>query len=152
MEKLDPDDTDSFSLKRKILEEGFVENYGEIFNWLSEEVSEELTKEVWDILQMYRSLNFSYHNLENNEAVNKDELKFRGFDGNDETNYMVYAKFVLHDLDRYKELWDDGKFPDYNTHSSSLPKYRRMLSVWGAMSDRYNNNLTAEQISEIINA
>ncbi|MFP5111611.1 YfbU family protein [Bacillaceae bacterium C204] len=151
LEKLNPEEH-SYELNKEILVNGYKHNYGEIFECLHDEVSEEVSQEVWDILQMYRSLNFSYRNLEDKGDIDETSLKFRGFDGNNETNHMVYARFVLHDLDRYKELWNDEKYPDYNTHSPRIGKYRRMLSVWQQVSERYNNDLSIDEIKSILNA
>ncbi|MBN9654708.1 YfbU family protein [Halobacillus sp. GSS1] len=152
LEKLDPDYEAYYGLKKEIVENGYVQDYGELYQTLAEEVEEITTKEVWDILQMYRSITFSYDKLKDKEGLEKTDIKFRGFDGNNETTHMFYTKFVLHKLDRYKELWDDEKYPDYNTHSPRLEKYRRMLKVWKLESDRYDSHLSAQEIKTILNA
>ncbi|MFD3445593.1 YfbU family protein [Microbacteriaceae bacterium 4G12] len=51
-----------------------------------------------------------------------------------------------------KELKSEDKYETYNSHFPMLNKYRRMLSLWGSISEWYNNNLSLEEIKKIINA
>jgi uncharacterized protein len=152
LEMLNPEEEEFYALNRKILENGYANHYDEIFEWLPDEIPEEVATEVWDILQMYRTLNFSYENLKDKGDIKEEDLKFPGFDGNEEAQYMNYAKFILHDLNRYEELRDDSNHPNYNSHFPMLWKYRKMLSVWKSISHRYNNNLTLDEIKKILNA
>ncbi|WP_144499262.1 YfbU family protein [Bacillus sp. FDAARGOS_235] len=147
--KLYPEDK-THSYNKEILINGYTSNYDELFDGLHEDVPEEVCKEVWDILQMHRSLKFSFDDLEDKGDLKENDIKFQGFDGNDETDYMVYAKFIIHDMDRYKEL--KNEHCDYNTHFPTLSKYKRMVSNWKNISDRYNNKLSLEQLKSIINA
>jgi uncharacterized protein len=149
LEKLDPDD-ETHKYNKDVLINGYTHEYDELVEWIHDEVPEEASKEVWDILQMYRSINFSYMSLEDKGELSKDDVRFEGFDGNNETSYMAYARFVIHQMDRYDELKNEHN--DYNTHSPSLGKYRRMLRVWESLSGRYNSDLTLEEIKQILNA
>lgn len=152
LEILNPEEQDTYAHQKKIVENGYEHDYESLFSALSDEVPEEVSNEVWDILQMHRSLNFSFRDLEDKGDLTESDIKFKGFDGNNEITQMVYAKFVLHDLERYSELKDTSKYPDYNTHSPRLGKYRRMLAVWEECTGRYDSNLTADQIKKILNA
>ncbi|GGE47737.1 hypothetical protein GCM10011391_28140 [Pullulanibacillus camelliae] len=149
---LDPDNQNDYELNKEILLQGYKQNYDDLIEWVLDDLPEEISEEVIDILQMYRSLNFSYRGLDKKEKekVDPEKLKFKGFDGNDETRYMVYARFFMHKLERFEELWGEGKNPDYNTHHSTLSKYRRMLDTWKSISDRYDSNLSADKINRIL--
>lgn len=150
MEKLFPEDMEIYSFNKKVIEEGYAENYCELTEFLSDELDPTVSKEIWDILQMHRSLNVSYRNLPDKGELKEEDIKFRGFDGNNETRYMIYARFVFKDFDRYHELQESNS--SYNSHWPMLEKYRRMLRVWESITERYNNNLDLEQIKSIINA
>lgn len=152
LEKLDSDESEMYALNKKVLENGYTRDYGEIVEHLSDELPEIVSEEVWDILQMYRSMNFSYKDLKDKGSLKEEDIKFKGFDGNNETSYMSYAKFVMHDLDRFDELRDNTGYPSYNSHWPKVDKYRRMLGAWKSVSERYNNKLSLEQINEILNA
>lgn len=147
LEKLYPEDS-TFSLNKEILLNGYTHEYDEIVNILTDDVPEDVCQEVWDILQMHRSLKFSFDQLENKGDLNASDVKFRGFDGNNETVYMAYTRFVIHDIGRFEELKDEHR--DYNSHWPTLDKYRHMLSKWKSVSERHNNKLSLEQIKEII--
>ncbi|MBM7644067.1 uncharacterized protein YfbU (UPF0304 family) [Scopulibacillus daqui] len=132
-----------YSYYKEILEHGYTYNYDELVEFLLDDVPREVCDEVWDILQMHRSIIHSYNNLES-----KDDIKFKGFDGNEETEHMTYARFIIENMNRFEEQ----KLADYNTHFPTLNRYRRMLSEWRKISERYNSHLTVEQIKQIINA
>lgn len=150
---IDPDNSKEYDLNREVLMQGYEQHYDELVTWLMEDFPEGKSEEVISILQMYRSLNFSYQNLDGEEKqkIEVEKLKFKGFDGNNETSYMTYARFFMHDMDRYKELWDNEKYPDYNTHWPVLGMYRKMLSVWESFDKKYSNDLTVEEILKITN-
>lgn len=152
LEKFNPDEEKMYALNRKILENGFVQNYNELFEWIPDDVPVAITQEVWDILKMYHSLNLSFHALEDHGDLKKENVKFRGFDGQLETIYMSYAKFVLHDLDKYDLIRDIAKYPIYQTDRPMLEKYRRMLAVWKGISGKGNHELTLAEIRDVIGA
>jgi uncharacterized protein YfbU (UPF0304 family) len=83
---------------------------------------------------MYRALN----------AVR--DAPFPGFDGNDEGEHYHYARFMLEDLGRWKELAGD----ELNSHQHMLPGYRRMLPLWKASAHKLK--LTKEEADKILNA
>jgi hypothetical protein len=93
-----------------------------------------LVKRVLDILDMWRNIEYSYSEL-NGDA--KEALKdkaslfginpqFKGFDGNNETEYLAAADFVINKLERFTEF----KLRDLNSHAPSLDIYDRMLQVY----------------------
>jgi len=94
----------------------------------------EIVKEVVDILDMWSFIEHSYQNLsgEDKSKLEKDaapfgkDPKFQGFDGNNETEYMGTAMFIVNDLDRFEEF----KSRSFNSHCPSLGSHRRMLSAF----------------------
>jgi uncharacterized protein YfbU (UPF0304 family) len=138
MEALYPEEEDDFKLKREILENGYRIHYSELEEGFDDEMTEESSREVLDILDMYRALSISVESMKENgnkEYENK-KIQFPGFDGNYESNQLVYAKFFMHKMGRFEELQHPGEYPDYNTHSSTLHSYRKMLAYWLPLDDR----------------
>lgn len=148
LEALYEDEADYYKNHRTALEEGFELHYEWIFEYLSEEeMSSEECREVIDILNMYRALNFSYIRLKDKSLIDEDRLKFDGFDGNNETKQLIYVRYFLRDLNRFEELHDKISH-DYNSHSRMLPEYREMLDRWSDLNKK--TNLTQENIMYII--
>ncbi|MFY0758754.1 YfbU family protein [Metabacillus dongyingensis] len=150
LEKLYPEEANDYKLLRTALEEGYVLNYNDSFHWMEEELSKENCREVLDILNMYRTLTFSYRDLNDKGNINESDVIFPGFDGNHETGQYVYAKYYIFDLDRYHELHDKIQYPDFNSHRGMLNKYRRMLSVYNQLNDKHS--LNAEEIRNVLEA
>lgn len=146
LEKLYPEDEKDCQIAQKILAEGYTIEYDSLAEFMSDGIPREVCEEVIDILQMYRSLYTSYKELSDKTGINKGDVIFQGFDGNEETDHYVFACFYLEDLNRYSEF----KGVDINSHSNRLYKYLPMLSEWRKYG-RYDT-LNMEQIIKIINA
>lgn len=149
LERLYPEEADYYEANRKAIESGFELHYEDCFSALSEdELTSKECEEVLDILSMYRAITFS--NRDN--KVEESYVKFRGFDLNDEYEgkRVMYARYFINDLDRFTELKYGNSYADCNSHTLTMEKYRRMLSVWESMDDQ--NNLDKEEILKIVNA
>ncbi|MBC8080898.1 MAG: YfbU family protein [Gorillibacterium sp.] len=115
----------------------------------------EIVKEVLDILDMWSFIEYSYRELseEDKAYVEKEaapfgkDPRFRGFDGNNETDYMGTASFVVNQLNRFEEF----KGRNFNSHCPSVDGYHRMLSVFeGIKNNIYVESLNAEQLVRIL--
>jgi uncharacterized protein len=93
-----------------------------------------VVKEVVDILDMWSVIELSYERL---SPESKKELssrlkdyqvppRFRGFDGNNESDYLSAAYFLINRLDRFPEFKDRN----LNSHFLVLSGYRQMLAVF----------------------
>lgn len=93
-----------------------------------------VVKEVVDILDMWSFVERTYDQLSPAEKEKIEEevgalgknSKFMGFDGNNETEYMATAMFLVNDLDRFQEF--QGR--SFNSHFPTLGMYQRMLDVF----------------------
>ena len=150
LEKLYPEEAEYYAAHRKALESGYKLHYAEIAENFFDEMSEEECREVIDILDMYRSLTFSFNRLPDKTGIAESEIHFDGFDGNDETRQYLYAQYFIVDLDRFTELTYGQKHPDLNSHGHRLQKYRTMLAVWNSIDDKHN--LNPDQIRVILDA
>ena len=139
----------------KALQYGFELHYNEVFECLfDEELSAEECREVLDILEMYRGIIYSYNDLKQKgklESLTDDDVKFIGFDGNNEGKLMLYTDYFIKDLDRYSEI-EELSHGYYNSHCQMLHKYRAMLRKWEGykmLPNRYMMN--EQQIKDLLN-
>jgi hypothetical protein len=112
--------------KQEIISNG----YEQVFDWMTEflaEVPKAVCGSVLDALQVCHALEIS----QRDGAFESTELyrTFIGYDGNHESEYMGYAKFLIK---------VQGKFPSlsgrpFNSHMRSADKYARMYSLWRSM-------------------
>lgn len=139
--------------------------YGWAITWkyhglLSDEADETPPEvsEVCDILTMYSVLKSSFDQLIDTDkeaviaetSISDAGIRFPGFDGNNETDHMVVARVLIDELDRYTEL----KGHSYNSHSKTLPKYRRQCAEYDKAMDTtsFGQPLSKESIIKILNA
>ena len=128
------DQSEDWARLRKIVEEGYALQY------------DDLSREVWDILNMFSMMKRAYENLppEERKEIQEYVVRFSGFDGNNEPERVRYTRFIVDDLGRFSDL-DRGD--DFNSHMPSLATYRRMLPAWEASDDRHN--LSKEDLMRI---
>lgn len=148
LEKLYPDEQEYYANHRKAIEDGYQLHY----DWITENLSDGLTKDeckfVLDVLDMYGSLYFSVRELKETD-LSIDDVKFPGFDGNNETMFMAYTKYFIEDLDRFKEIQETTN-GYYNSHTRLISKYKNMLVKWKKYTADYNYKLTEDNIKEIL--
>jgi uncharacterized protein len=76
-------------------------------------------------------------------------VQFMGFDGNNESEHMGIARFLVEELNRF------GRFKgrDLNSHAPTLARQRRMLSVFEPMRTRLDGrSLTVGELIELLPA
>lgn len=77
------------------------------------------------------------------------DVIFRGFDGNNETEYMNVAHFLINELDRFSTFKDR----DLNSHAPAVEVLERMYSVFVPMKKAISGRgLSADQIIELLKA
>lgn len=116
-----------------------------------------IVHEVLDILEMWELLEQSYDQLQptDKERIEDEakpwgqDVRFPGFDGNNETEYMGTAGVLINDLDRFSTF----KGRDLNSHMPVLGTYKQMLAKFTPIKRSVlRSSLNAEQIVEILNA
>lgn len=114
-----------------------------------------LVKEVVDILDMWSFIENAYEELsvEEKKKLEKDaepfgkNPMFSGFDGNNETEHMSIARFLINDLDRFQEFKDRS----LNAHMPTLETHHRMLSVFeGIRRTLTSGSLSIEQLTTVL--
>jgi hypothetical protein len=147
LEKIDPDNADWYVEAREILNNGYEADYEDVLQDVytaPHTMSVEDCNYVGDVLQMYDMMQTAYKNGET-AGVNSRSLKFPGFDGNNETKFMGYARHM-----KKHGKWDflDLASTDFNSHFLTQGKYAKMLSEWNASDNRFD--LTAVDIVRIL--
>ena len=115
-------------------------------------------REVVDVLDMWSFLEESYGRLskKDKDHVAKEarhfgkRVIFPGFDGNNETEHLLIAEFLINKLDRFTQFKDR----DLNSHAPRIQGYRRMVQVFEPMRPNLGlgNWLSAGAIIKILNA
>jgi uncharacterized protein len=149
---LDPEQADYYNRAATVIESGYQITLTDPFRHLSDPMSEDDCRLVYRILTMYTTLQQSYEALEDKAGLEPSDVVFRGFDGNNEGEYLGYARFLMEQEDKYGHLKLVGK--SLNSHAPVLPGYRRMVAVWEPMQKalKVDGELTAEQIRTILDA
>ena len=118
----------------------------------------ETVHEVGEVLNVWWFLEQSYARLseKDKDHVKKeaepfgDDVVFRGFDGNEEAEYLNIAQFLIDKLNRFPDF--GGR--DLNSHMPSIEWHRRMVRAFKPIKSRLSggNFLSAGNIIEILNA
>ena len=142
------DDSQDYETKIEILENGFTEQYFEIFDLNVEEVPLEVCEETTQILHMYKRINDAVATLteEEKSLFDLEKIKFAGFDARKIAHYHYMVFLIDH-----KGLWPEYKGIYLNSHDEyQLSKYRRMLEYQTYLLDNDQYELTKENLDYLI--
>lgn len=121
------------------------------------EDNKRIVTEVVDVLDMWSSIESGYSRLskKDRDRVEREadpfgmHVVFPGFDGNNESEYLGVARFLIKDLERFSSF--DGR--DLNSHATSIESYSRMLTVFEPMRRTLvGTHLNASQIIDVLKA
>jgi len=146
LEKLDSLEAEAYRRAIEILEQGYEFDYHCLDGRIDPKVvPAALSKEVYEILEMYRKLSNGFQCLPDKSGIDPEDIKFPGFDGNNEVSHLSYCKF-LNSERKYEES------PAINSHMPTLDIYRRMLGAFkavkaeGALSKADIQRVIAERV------
>jgi hypothetical protein len=89
------------------------------------------TQHVLDILDIYSSMQSSYRELTDKSGIDKSDLVFPGFDGNNEAELLMFASaFRKHD--HFTETIGE---PAKNSHFPTNDMYQRMINRWRELGE-----------------
>ena len=144
---LDQNNADHYEKMQEALEKGYESYYhDEIFGWIFDGLAESESTLVIDAMDMYFAIQRAYDALDDKAEIEEWRTKFPGFDGNHETAYMSYARFVVEREGRFSLLKLSSA--DFNSHTPMLDRYRRMIDNWKLTANQYD--LTREGITAIL--
>lgn len=139
------DGDDSYERLANNLRDGHKWIYAEKFH-LSPNLSDQDTELVLNILAVYRAIQDSYEALSDKTGIEKHDLTFPGFDGNNEAELLGFSR-ALAANGNYRDTIGD---PARNSHSGTADMYSRMIEEWKRLGKPYK--CTKEQIVAILKA
>lgn len=148
---LDSNEAEHYKELIDILENGYQIFYSLIDQWVFDDMPQEKSKFVLDVLNMYRAIE-DFKRRNKSEPVAGEYFSFfRGFDGNEETEYMSFTRFLIEIQGKYSEQTPYLKDNDnLNSHMSTIEKYKSMLAEWNNLEQKHQ--LTEEQVLKILQA
>lgn len=135
-------EAEHYEYLEEIFRRGYEWLYHECFDNLWNALPSEVAELTLDILDMHRALLWSLG--EKPDPADIERVKFRGFDGNNESQHLSFAKFFTADGSRYSET------RVVNSHMPTLDRYKKMLSEWERMGREHQ--LSKAQIEAILDA
>jgi uncharacterized protein YfbU (UPF0304 family) len=114
---------------------------------------------VVDVLDMWSFLEEAFDKLDEKGKVALEEaagvfgkdVRFPGFDGNNETEYMSIARFMITDLSRFSRFAD--RKHDLNSHHPTLDTYARMYRAFEPIrKGLIGRSMTGDEMATVINA
>ncbi len=149
LSKLYPDDSEHYEELREILEDGYEVFYSQVDEWISQDMPKDEGKFVLEILDLYRSIE-DYKRISKDEAISEHHYSyFMGFDGNNEGQYMQFARFLINKQDKFSEQKDYlRKNDNLNSHMPMVNTYKKMLAKWGLLGKPWT--LNNEHIMQIL--
>jgi uncharacterized protein YfbU (UPF0304 family) len=141
---LNPPEAESYKDLIEITQRGFTSEYSQLFTEIDrEELAAEQCDYVSDVLDMFWNLQDSYDQLQDKAGLNERDVLFPGFDVNNESRFLGYSKF------RLKSAFDGFRAaPGINSHFPT--RYREMLARYESIPAERRRELTAEEISSIL--
>lgn len=150
--KLDPEEADEYRMKEAIVQAGYTAYYGELFEYISDELPLEVAQYIFDVLEMFSQLKHHYASLVDKAGIELGDVSFEGFDGNEDGAYLYFVEF----LKRYRRFIDIlGDMKDFNSHSVfSRKRYDKMLQryqeVKARRADHTQWTMTKEELVHIV--
>lgn len=117
--------------------------------------SAETVREVVDYLDMWSFLEEAYESMSaddkkkiETETGRSGDVKFIGFDGNNETEHMGVAQFLINKMGRFERF----KKRSLNSHSHSLEIYQRMYSAFKDIRKNVvGRTMSADEVIAVLN-
>lgn len=134
-----------------ILENGYEIFYSMIDEWISDDMPTSEGRFVLNILDLYRAIEDLKRSSKSQELADHYYAFFRGFDGNNETEYMGFCRFLIDEQGKFQEQQQYFLKNDHlNSHMPMIDKYKRMLDVATAVPDVWS--MTVKDALRILEA
>ena len=154
LEVLYPDDAEELAQHRTALEAGWEYHFEEAFLAVSSDdvFTTEQSCEVIDILDMYGAIDLALGAIGRDHSLAQHfAARFAGFDGNNEVVEMAYVEYLVEDLGRFDYLASRAE-AGFNSHTQTLDRYRRMVSVWKAFGLEGRYQLDEAKLQQLLAA
>lgn len=154
LKRIDPHEAESYEELIEILQNGYEAFYSMLTDSLCETMPSDEGSFVIDILTVYRVIeHYKRQNPQDNEIQDHCWGHFKGFDGNYETQSMMFTQFLIHRQNKFVEqLQYEEATDDFNSHTPVHDKYEQMINRWRGFDGPRRVELTQEEILSILEA
>jgi uncharacterized protein len=115
-----------------ILQHGYEVFYSMVDEWISDDMPEEEGLFVLNVLNLYRAIEDVKRSSSDERLLNHHYSVFPGFDGNNESEYLEFCRFLIEKQGKFQEQEQYlPKNDGMNSHMPMYEKYQRMLNVAG---------------------
>lgn len=148
---LNKDEADHYEELISILQNGYTIFYSQLDEWISNDVPEEEGHFVLEVLNLYRAIEDVKRATKDSRLLAHHYAYFRGFDGNYETEYMNFCRFLIEKQGKFQEqkqylLRNDN----LNSHVPMTEKYSRMLVEANSLPDKWR--MSADDALRVLEA
>lgn len=151
LSKLYPEEESHYQELISIIENGYTIFYYQLEGWLNNELPENECRFVLDILDLYRAIEDTKRRNKKSILAQHSHSYFEGFDGNNESEYLGFAYFLIKTQGKFAEQQDYLiKNDNLNSHSPMKDQYKRMLAKWKEFGKSFS--LSPEQAIEILDS
>jgi uncharacterized protein YfbU (UPF0304 family) len=134
-----------------ILERGYEVFYSMVDEWISEDMPESEGRFVLEVLSLYRAIEDVKRSSRDPRLLNHHLSIFPGFDGNNESEYLGFCRFLLEKQGKFQEQQQYLAVNDgMNSHRPMIDTYHRMLQAAGDISNV--RRLSPEEVIAILEA
>jgi uncharacterized protein YfbU (UPF0304 family) len=103
-------------------------------------------REVIHTLSMFALLEASYAALADKSGIEENDVKFQGYDGNNETSFMTYVEYLLEE-DKFTNLLQGRSL---NSHFPARDGYHAMLAKFNEIpAEQRTKLLTKDQLKAV---
>lgn len=143
---LNPSESDDCKDLIEVLERGFSAEYSRVFTRFHREgLGQEDCNYVSEVLEMFWNLQDAYDQLGNKAGLDDRDVRFPGFDGNNENAFLQYAKHLC--KSGFRGFRSSSSM---NSHSQTTRRYGLMLERYHSVPIARRRGLSAEEIRSII--
>ncbi|MGH2377710.1 MAG: YfbU family protein [Candidatus Limnocylindria bacterium] len=145
------EEREAYARFREALENGYEMEYDTIAQNVYEKgLTSGECREVIDALQVYDMLQISHEALPAAEkaGIKEYDIRFHGFDGNNETLFMAYAEYFCAN-DRFTSVAETGEF---NSHYPARGQYKAMWAELQKVPSERWGKMTRDEMLRIIAA
>lgn len=137
----------------EILERGYSIFYSMVDQWISEDMTKDEGRLVLEILDLYRAIEDVKRATKDNRLLTHRYGVFPGFDGNNESEYLGFCRFLIEKQGKFQEQEQYfSKNDGMNSHMPMTEKYRRMLDEKKAIATHDSWRLTVDQALKLLDA
>lgn len=132
LKRVDPENCEHYDELVEIIRSGYSVFYSMIDDWFGTDMPSEEGEFVLDILDFYTGVElYKKKNPNDQEVISHPNSQFRGFDGNHESKYLGFVRFLLEKQHKFSEISALRNIHDnYNSHRPFVQTYKSIIAAW----------------------